>query len=104
MKSNIGAFPFNQDLIYSLLDEVDKIVSEEPTLLRLRAPIKVFGDIHGQLGDLNKLFETFGAPTDDLPYGDIESTDYLFLGDYIDRGNRSLEVILLLFALKLKYP
>jgi protein phosphatase len=71
MKPNPGAFPFGQDLIYSLLDEIDKIVSEEPTLLRLRAPIKVFGDIHGQLGDLNKLFETFGAPTDELPYGDI---------------------------------
>jgi protein phosphatase len=94
----------NVDLVYSLVQEVDKIISEEPTILRLRAPIKIFGDIHGQLADLNKLFETFGAPTDEQPYGDIESTDYLFLGDYVDRGNRSLEVVLLLFALKLKYP
>lgn len=70
----------------------------------MRAPLKIFGDLHGQLGDLNRLFETFGAPTDELPYGDIESTDYLFLGDYVDRGNRSLELILTLFALKLKYP
>lgn len=83
---------------------MERIVSEEQTLLKLRVPIKIFGDLHGQIGDLNKLFETFGAPSDDMPLGDIESNDYLFLGDYVDRGSRSLELVLLLFALKLKYP
>lgn len=78
------------DTIYALLEEVEKIISDEPMLLKLRAPLKIFGDLHGQLGDLNRLFETFGAPTDELALGDIESTDYLFLGDYVDRGNRSL--------------
>lgn len=56
MKPNPLTFPFQQDLVYALLDEVDKVISEEPTLLRLRAPIKIFGDIHGQLADLNRLF------------------------------------------------
>lgn len=59
--------------------------------MRLRAPLKIFGDVHGQLTDLNKFFEAYGAPTDDISLkGDIEAFDYLFLGDYIDRGNRGL--------------
>lgn len=93
------------DLIGPLCDEVEKIVASENTLLRLRAPLKIFGDIHGQITDLNKFFEAFGAPSDDFSIkGDIEGFDYLFLGDYVDRGNKSLETVLLLFALKLKYP
>lgn len=92
------------DTVGQLLHEVDRIISQEETLLKLRVPIKVFGDIHGQIGDLNRLFEMFGAPTDDNLIGDIEANDYLFLGDYVDRGSRSLELVILLFALKLKYP
>lgn len=65
--------------------------------------MKIFGDIHGQITDLNKLFESFGSP-DDGPNGDIETTNYLFLGDYIDRGTKSLETLILLFTLKMKYP
>ncbi len=60
--------------------------------------------MHGQINDLNKLFESFGSPDDSAPRGDIESTNYLFLGDYVDRGAKSLETIILLFTLKLKYP
>lgn len=66
--------------------------------------MKIFGDIHGQLNDINRFFEAFGAPAEEPPYGDIEYTNYLFLGDYVDRGNKSLETILLLFSLKIKYP
>ena len=50
-----------------------------------------------------RLFDHFKAPYDNLSFGDIDSQDYLFLGNYIDRGTRSVETILLLFALKLKY-
>lgn len=66
-------------------------------------PVKIFGDIHGQVHELNRYFEFFGAPSDE-GNGDIEFTNYLFLGDYVDRGNKSIETILLLFSLKLKYP
>jgi protein phosphatase len=63
----------------------------------------VFGDIHGQFSDLMRFFDLWGLPTDGKD-GDIDNFDYLFLGDYVDRGNNSLETILLLLALKVKYP
>ena len=54
----------------------------------LSAPVKIFGDLHGQFGDLMRLFEEYGAPN---TAGDITYIDYLFLGDYVDRGSHSLE-------------
>lgn len=86
-----------------LCDEVQRILEREPILLRLRKPLKIFGNLNGSYLDLMRFFDHFKAPYDNLFNGDIESQDYLFLGDYIDRGSRSLEVILLLFTLKLRY-
>merc|ERR1739848_128751 len=59
--------------------------------------IKVVGDIHGQYDDLLKIFEDHNS-------GTPSETSYLFLGDYVDRGKKSLYVISLLFAYVLKYP
>ncbi|KVH94458.1 Kelch-type beta propeller [Cynara cardunculus var. scolymus] len=77
----------------------EQIFLHEPTVLQLKAPIKVFGDLHGQFGDLMRLFDEYGYPS---TAGDITYIDYLFLGDYVDRGQHSLETITLLLALKAK--
>ncbi|ANQ05894.1 Serine/threonine-protein phosphatase [Plasmodium coatneyi] len=79
------------DIIKKVID----IVSNEPNLLRLQDPITIVGDIHGQYYDFLKLLEVGGNP---------ETTQFLFLGDYVDRGSFSIEVLLLLYALKINFP
>ncbi|GKU86712.1 hypothetical protein SLEP1_g1201 [Rubroshorea leprosula] len=79
----------------------EQIFMQELTVLQLKAPVKVFGDLHGQFGDLMRLFDEYGFPS---TAGDIMYIDYLFLGDYVDRGQHSLETITLLLALKIEYP
>ncbi|KAL1550230.1 Serine/threonine-protein phosphatase bsl1, variant 3 [Salvia divinorum] len=79
----------------------EQIFMQEQTVLQLKAPVKVFGDLHGQFGDLMRLFDEYGFPS---TAGDITYIDYLFLGDYVDRGQHSLETITLLLALKIEYP
>ncbi|KAI1374437.1 Serine/threonine-protein phosphatase PP1 [Hypoxylon crocopeplum] len=72
-----------------------EIFASQPTLLELVAPIKICGNICGQFYDLLKLFELGGFP----PAG-----NYLFLGNYIDDDEHSLETICLLLAYKIKFP
>lgn len=72
-----------------------EIFLSQPSLLELSPPVKVVGDVHGQYGDLIRVFTKCGFPP---------LTNYLFLGDYVDRGKQSLETILLLLCYKIKYP
>eukprot|EP00232_Nephroselmis_pyriformis_P020890 CAMPEP_0182865234 /NCGR_PEP_ID=MMETSP0034_2-20130328/7583_1 /TAXON_ID=156128 /ORGANISM="Nephroselmis pyriformis, Strain CCMP717" /LENGTH=859 /DNA_ID=CAMNT_0024997525 /DNA_START=139 /DNA_END=2715 /DNA_ORIENTATION=- len=87
--------------IGELCDHAERVLMEEDTVLNLRAPVKIFGDLHGQFGDLMRLFNEYGSPS---MAGDITYIDYLFLGDYVDRGAHSLETVCLLLALKIEHP
>ena len=71
------------------------IFMEQPILLELEAPVQICGDTHGQFPDLLAIFNIFGSPAE---------RNYLFLGDYVDRGKQSLECICLLLAYKIKHP
>jgi serine/threonine-protein phosphatase PPG1 len=72
-----------------------EILMVEPNIAVLRSPVTVVGDVHGQLHDVLELFRVAGPAPD---------TNYLFLGDYVDRGNHSVETMTLLACLKLRYP
>ncbi|KAK1444599.1 serine/threonine-protein phosphatase [Babesia gibsoni] len=85
----------SEEEIRGLCMKSREIFLSEPVLLELEAPIKICGDIHGQYFDLLRLFEYGGFPP---------ASNYLFLGDYVDRGKQSLETICLLLSYKIKYP
>jgi len=80
--------------IEMLCHKVRVVFAQQPMLLELDAPMKVAGDIHGQYYDLLRLFEYGGSP---------RNVNYLFLGDYVDRGKNSIETVVLLLAYKAKF-
>ena len=79
----------------SILHKLQEVLITEENVLTLRSPIIIVGDIHGQLSDVNYLFEKVDGP---------EHKRFLFMGDYVDRGNHSINTFLLLALYKLKYP
>ena len=81
--------------IVAICQRARECLLSQPALLELDAPVKIVGDVHGQYTDLIRMFEMCGFPP---------NSNYLFLGDYVDRGKQSLETILLLLCYKLKYP
>lgn len=78
-----------------LVDGAAVVLREEPNLLPLNYPLTVCGDVHGQFFDLVRLFEVGGDPAE---------TQFLFLGDYVDRGCFSTECVFYLYAHKMVYP
>ena len=75
--------------------QAKEIFSKESNVQGVRAPVTVCGDIHGQFHDLMELFKIGGK---------IPDTNYLFMGDYVDRGYYSVETVSLLVAYKVRYP
>ena len=72
-----------------------ELLIEEANVVQVDAPVTICGDIHGQFHDLMELFRVGG---------DVPETNYLFMGDFVDRGFYSLESFLLLLCLKVRYP
>lgn len=97
----MAPFPLKREQVLELIAECINIMAAQPILLKMKPPVKIFGDIHGDYVDLMRCFDIWKAPSEG---GDISGYDYLFMGNYVDRGTQSLEVICLLMALKLKYP
>lgn len=69
-------------------------IEKEPNLCKIGEPIVIVGDIHGQYFDLCHMLDKAGPPSD---------INYLFLGDYVDRGIFGVEVLILLMAIKINY-
>eukprot|EP00823_Brevimastigomonas_motovehiculus_P001013 TRINITY_DN1141_c0_g1_i1.p1 TRINITY_DN1141_c0_g1~~TRINITY_DN1141_c0_g1_i1.p1 ORF type:complete len:317 (-),score=56.82 TRINITY_DN1141_c0_g1_i1:279-1229(-) len=81
--------------VKALCQKAMEILMEESNVQRVEAPVTICGDIHGQFYDLKELFKVGG---------ECPETNYLFLGDFVDRGFYSVETFLLLLALKVRYP
>ncbi|KAI8321218.1 Metallo-dependent phosphatase [Martensiomyces pterosporus] len=85
----------SENEVKELCNKAREIFIEESNVQRVDAPVTICGDIHGQFYDLQELF-TVG--------GECPDTNYLFMGDFVDRGFYSVETFLLLLALKVRYP
>lgn len=85
---------FDENLLIELCSNAKHIFEKESNILDIKGDIIIVGDIHGSLHDLLRI----------LKFIQENNSKALFLGDYVDRGNFSLECITLLFALKVMYP
>lgn len=81
--------------IEELCAKAKEILIEESNMVPIRSPVTICGDIHGQFEDLLELFRIGG---------DLPEINYVFLGDFVDRGRNSIETFLYLLGLKIKYP
>ncbi|EXB86901.1 Serine/threonine-protein phosphatase PP2A-3 catalytic subunit [Morus notabilis] len=87
--------PLSEQQVRTLCEKAKEILMEESNVQPVKSPVTICGDIHGQFHDLAELFRIGGKCPD---------TNYLFMGDYVDRGYYSVETVTLLVALKVRYP
>jgi len=85
----------SEDHVKELCDKAREIFQRETNVQPVKCPVTVCGDVHGQFHDLVELFRIGGETPD---------TNYLFMGDYVDRGHYSVETVTYLVALKVRYP
>lgn len=85
----------SENEIKLLCDKAKEVLAREDNVQSVRAPVTICGDTHGQFEDLKELFKIGGRCPD---------TNYLFMGDYVDRGFHSVETVSLLLCLKVRFP
>ncbi|CAJ0585219.1 unnamed protein product, partial [Mesorhabditis spiculigera] len=85
----------SEDELRSLCGVAKNVFMNQPSLMEVEPPIVVCGDIHGQYSDLLRIFDKTGFPPE---------CNFMFLGDYVDRGRQNIETICLMFCYKIKYP
>ena len=93
--SNGGVRPLPEQRVLELAAHCRDLLSREPNVASVRAPVTIVGDTHGQFHDLVEIFRIAGRAPE---------TNYLFLGDYVDRGYYSVETVCAVLALKARYP
>ena len=81
--------------ILLIIQQASKLFSEEPIILNISHDIICVGDLHGHIFDLFRIFNHYGLP----PFN-----RYLFHGDIVDRGEFSVETLVLLLLLKIQFP
>ncbi|CAF2112804.1 unnamed protein product [Brassica napus] len=87
--------PLSEQQVRALCEKAKEILMDESNVQPVKSPVTICGDIHGQFHDLAELFRIGGMCPD---------TNYLFMGDYVDRGYYSVETVTLLVGLKVRYP
>lgn len=90
----LGREKLGEEEIKLMCEKAKEILSGESNVQKVPCPVTICGDIHGQFFDLLELFRIGGK---------LPDTNYLFMGDYVDRGYYSLETVSLLVALKVRY-
>ena len=98
MRNNLSMMSvpkIDEPLVSELIKQVQEIFTKEGQMLNLHGDFIVVGDLHGHIWDFVRILEHFGKPP---------QTNYLFLGDLIDRGNFSFETIFCIYYMKSQYP
>uniref|UniRef100_A0A915CRW1 protein-serine/threonine phosphatase n=1 Tax=Ditylenchus dipsaci TaxID=166011 RepID=A0A915CRW1_9BILA len=86
---------YTYEEVEQLIEQARAVIQNESALCEITAPVNVVGDIHGQFTDLQRIFSIVGTPGENR---------YLFLGDYVDRGEQSMECICVLLGYKIAFP
>jgi len=86
--------PIPENEVKNLCDKAKEILQGEVNVQPVKCPVTICGDVHGQFHDLMELFKIGGRSPD---------TNYLFMGDYVDRGYYSVETVTLLVCLKVRF-
>jgi len=76
--------PLSKYEVRQLCEKVKSYLREEPNVKPVQVPVTICGDVHGQFHDLMELFSIAGKPPD---------VNFLFMGDYVDRGYFSIETV-----------